>query len=92
MQEKMLDETKRILRDKYEIAKYDSGDVSEIFELYEKVVENLNQKLYVKLDSDKNICYAIIDKKGRVKAERKNRDYRFFLDNIYVLGYRNFEL
>lgn len=84
---KILDAVKQLLNDEYKLVKYESNCASEIFELYEDVTKKNNQKLYAKLDIDDNICYAIIDDNGKIISEKKNKKYRFFLENIYVYEY-----
>ena len=81
---KMLYAIKQLLDDEYKLIKYTSDNVSQILELYEDATKMNNQKLYAKLDEDDNICYAIIDDDGNIISKKKNKKYRFFLENIYV--------
>ena len=86
---KMLYAIKQLLDDEYKLIKYTSDNVSQILELYEDATKMNNQKLYAKLDEDDNICYAIIDDDGNIISKKKNKKYRFFLENFYVYGCLN---
>lgn len=79
-----LKELRTILTEEYKIVDFPYVKNTDISELFEQVLSRGNYKLYAKIDEDNNICYAIMNEKMEIVAEKKTKKYRFFFENFHV--------